>query len=47
MIELAPMPGSAWAIASAINDHGEIVGFGAATSGDGDRAIMWIAKKGR
>ena len=47
MIELAPMPGSAWAIASAINDHGEIVGFGADTSGYGDRAIMWIAKKGR
>jgi probable HAF family extracellular repeat protein len=47
MIELAPMPGRAWAIASAINDHGEIVGFQADAVNYGDRAIMWIPKKGR
>ena len=41
------MPGSAWAIASAINDHGEIVGFEADPANDGDHAIMWIPKKGR
>ena len=47
MIELAPMPGRAWAIASAINNHGEIVGFQADAVNYGDRAIMWIPKKGR
>jgi probable HAF family extracellular repeat protein len=47
MIELPPMSGRAWAIASAINDHGEIVGFQADAIGYGDRAIMWIPKKGR
>jgi len=47
MSELAPMPGRAWAIASAINNRGEIVGFQADAVNYGDRAIMWIPKKGR
>jgi probable HAF family extracellular repeat protein len=47
MVELAPMLGRAWAIATAINDHGEIVGFQADAVNYGDRAILWIPKKGR
>jgi hypothetical protein len=41
------MPGSVWAMTSAITDHGEIGGLGADLADDGDRAITWIPTKGR
>jgi hypothetical protein len=47
VVDLGGLPGSVSDHASGVNDRGEIVGFGADTSGYGDRAIMWIPKKAR